>query len=611
LDSSGGTIGVSLSVLLVEDSEVDAELIVRELKKGGYNVSCTRVESADGLTAALSRGGWDVAISDFTLPGFSGVAALAQIRDVDAELPFVFASGTIGEDAAVAAMRMGADDYVMKGNLKRLVPAIERALREVVVRRARKRAEERVLHLAYHDPLTDLPNRSLLRDRLDQALIGAQRTHEPVALLVMDLDAFKEINDSLGHHAGDAVLRLVASRLNGLLREVDTVARLGGDEFAFVLPRTDSVGAMIAARKILHALKQPFLLDTGSLPVNASIGIASFPEHGATAGVLLQKADIAMYAAKNGKLEAAVYMAERDRQAHQRLTVMTELQDAIARDEFVYEYQPIVNLQNGAIVSVEALARWHHPRQGVLLPSAFIDLAEQSGLIEPLTISLLEKALRDWSETFAHYSIPIAVNLSVRSLRDPELPDRIGDLLQSRGVAPAMLHLEITENFIMSDPFRATKYLTRLHDMGTKISIDDFGTGYSSLSYLRQLPVDELKIDRSFVVGLTREDEAIVRCVIDLGHNLGLTAVAEGVESAAVRDRLALLGCDAAQGNFLARPQSASGIQAWIDDGKNLLAFREPDSENRNQYPLPKIDYRLQKQARRLSLRGKQNPEPR
>jgi diguanylate cyclase len=596
---------------LIEDSEVDAELIVRELKKGGYTVSCTRVESADSLGAALARGGWDVAISDFTLPGFSGVAALAQIRDIDAELPFVFASGTIGEDAAVAAMRMGADDYVMKGNLKRLVPAIERALREVVVRRARKRAEERVLHLAYHDPLTDLPNRSLLRDRLDQALIGAQRTHEPVALLVMDLDAFKEINDSLGHHAGDAVLRLVASRLNGLLREVDTVARLGGDEFAFVLPRTDSVGAMIAARKILHALKQPFLLDTGSLPVNASIGIASFPEHGATAGVLLQKADIAMYAAKNGKLEAAVYMAERDRQAHQRLTVMTELQDAIARDEFVYEYQPIVNLQNGAIVSVEALARWHHPRQGVLLPSAFIDLAEQSGLIEPLTISLLEKALRDWRETFSQYSIPIAVNLSVRSLRDPELPDRIGDLLQSRGVSPAMLHLEITENFIMSDPFRATKYLTRLHDMGTKLSIDDFGTGYSSLSYLRQLPVDELKIDRSFVVGFNREDEAIVRCVIDLGHNLGLTAVAEGVESAAVRDRLALLGCDAAQGNFLSRPQSASAIQAWIDEGKNLLAFKEPDSENRNQYPLPKIDYRLQKQARRLSLRGNKNTEHR
>ncbi len=567
------------------------------------------MDSADDLGTALTRGGWDVAISDFTLPGFSGVAALAQIREFDAELPFVFASGTIGEDAAVAAMRMGADDYVMKGNLKRLVPAIERALREVVVRRARKRAEERVLHLAYHDALTDLPNRSLLRDRLDQALIGAQRTHEPVALLVMDLDAFKEINDSLGHHTGDAVLRQVASRLHGLLREVDTVARLGGDEFAFVLPRTDGAGAMIAARKILHALKQPFLLDTGTLAVNASVGIAWFPEHGATSGVLLQKADIAMYAAKNGKLEASVYMAERDRQAHQRLTVMTELQEAITRDEFIYEYQPIVNLKDGTIISVEALARWQHPRQGVLPPAAFIDLAEQSGLIEPLTMRLLEKAMTEWKETFAQFSIPIAVNLSVRSLRDPELPDRIADLLQSQAIEPAMLHLEITENFVMSDPYRATKYLGRLHDMGTKISIDDFGTGYSSLSYLRQLPVDELKIDRSFVVGLTREDEAIVRCVIDLGHNLGLTVVAEGVESAAVRDRLAVLGCDAAQGIYLAPPQPAYEVRSWIAEGQNLLIFRELD-DSRSPFAGPKVDFRLQKQTRRVDVRNKQKKLP-
>ena len=381
----------------------------------------------------------------------------------------------------------------------------------------------------------------------------------------MDLNGFKAINDSLGHHAGDCVLQRVAARLSGVIREADTLARLGGDEFAFILPRTDGEGGMVAARKFLHSLKEPILFEESSLMVTGSIGIAWFPEHGATGEALLQKADIAMYAAKARKLDCAIYTADRDQQAHRRLNIMTELREGIEREEFFYEYQPVVDLKTGRVICLEALARWRHPRQGLLLPEVFIGVAEQTGLIEPLTVRLLEKALDDWKRWYSRLRIPVFVNLSPRNLQDPEFPDRTKDLLKTRGIPPSMLGFEITENFVMSDPLRVANYLTRLHDMGTALAIDDFGTGYSSLSYLRQLPVDILKIDRSFVMDLAKGDDAIVKCAVDLGHNLGLSVVAEGVESGRVQDRLRRLGCDLAQGFFLARPSSAPETLCWLE----------------------------------------------
>lgn len=555
---------IPLRLLLIEDSEDDAALVVRELSRAGYAVFPERVDTPEALTAALERQRWDLAIADYTMPHFSGTAALALLREYDAEMPFIFVSGTIGEEAAVVAMKTGAHDYVMKGHLKRLVPAVERELREAAGRLSHKQAEARLVHLAYHDALTDLPNRVLLHDRLRQALLGAQRAREPLAVMVLDLDGFKTINDSLGHHAGDHVLQEVAARLRALLREGDTVARLGGDEFAVMLPRTDSEGATLAAVKILQALSGPLMVEGRPLVVGGSLGIASFPEHGSSADALLQKADIAMYVAKCGAFGYAVYAPDRDRPAHRRLTLMTELRHSIERGQFSFDYQPIVSLQTGLVVCVEALARWDHPEQGRLPPSEFIELAEHTGLIEPLTMLLLDKALAEWSGRDRLLSIAVAVNLSPRSLRDPDLPDRIADVLRLRHASPSALVFEITENVLMSDAPRSLTCLSRLHEMGVTLAIDDFGAGYSSLSYLRRLPVDQLKIDRSFVSGLVAGDDAIVRSTIELAHNLGLTVVAEGVESVEARDRLQALGCDAAQGNFIAAPGSAIDVRRWV-----------------------------------------------
>jgi diguanylate cyclase (GGDEF)-like protein len=555
----------TLRLLLIEDSEDDAALVVRTLSRGGYDVTWERVDTPQGLERALAEGAFDLAIADYTMPHFSGTTALRLLRARDADMPFIFVSGTIGEDAAVVAMKNGAHDYIMKGNLKRLVPAVDRELREAAVRRDRRRVEQRLEHLAYHDPLTDLPNRALLHDRLEQAARTATREGAALALLVMDLDGFKEINDTLGHHGGDLVLQHVASRVRATLRDVDTVARLGGDEFAIVLPDTDADGAQRAARKVLHEIERACFIDSRSLSVRASVGIATLPDHGGTADILLQKADVAMYVAKTDGVGVAVYSAERDRHTHRRLALISELRRAVDERQFVVEYQPILNLRTGVITGVEALVRWNHPSQGRLLPADFIHIAEQTGLINPLTTIVLDEAIAAWSPRRSMFPLSVSVNLSPRSLQNPDLPTVIADLLHAAGTPPSLLTLEITENILMSDPARSMDCLAQLHAMGIRLAIDDFGTGYSSLSYLRRLNVDELKIDRSFIAGLGMGmDEVIVRSTIDLAHNLGLTVVAEGVESDVVQTVLGSMGCDSAQGMYISPPASLADTRHWI-----------------------------------------------
>ena len=568
------SVTTTLRLLLIEDSPDDAALVVRALTRGGYTVVSERVDTREALVAALQRGAWHVAIADYTMPGFTGAAALTLLRQHDADLPFIFVSGTIGEDVAVAAMRTGAHDYIMKGSLMRLAPAVERELRDATVRRERRAAEQRLAHLAYHDALTDLPNRALLCDRLDQAARVANREGTTLALLLLDLNGFKEINDTFGHHAGDRVLQCVAARLRATLREADTVARLGGDEFAVLLPSADIDGALLAAQKILDEIAGPCVIEGRQLSVRASLGIACLPKHGSSADTLLRKADIAMYVAKADGVGLSVYAPTRDKTTHRRLTFISELQKGLGKNQFILEYQPILHLRTNLIVGVEALVRWNHPQQGRLLPAEFIDLAEETGMIGPLTTIVIESAIREWSQLETVPRPMIAVNLSPRTLLDPMLPQRIADMLAVYGVPASSLALEINENMLMSDPARSMECLKRLHEMCVGIVIDDFGTGYSPLSYLRRLPATTLKIDRSFVAGLTSEqDEVIVRSMIDLAHNLGLSVVAEGVENEATLQRLLAMGCDAAQGTCISPPGDAAAIRARIRE-QNVLGQR-------------------------------------
>jgi diguanylate cyclase (GGDEF)-like protein len=558
---------VPLNLLLIEDSEDDALLVERALRQAGYDVQMTQVDTAEGLQEALRTSAFDVAIADYTMPTFSGTRALAMLREQGIDVPFIFVSGTIGEDVAVAAMKTGASDYIVKGNLSRLAPAIERELRDSTTRREMARTNERVAYLAYHDPLTDLPNRSLLQDRLHQAILAARREHRTLALLALDLDGFKEINDGLGHHAGDRVLQQVASRLSRTLRQSDTIARIGGDEFAVLLPSTDLDGAILAARKILHELELPLVVDDQPLLAPCSIGIACFPMHAAGTHELVQKADFAMYLAKADRSGFAIYQPDRDRHTEERMALTNALKRGLDHGQFILEYQPIVELRTGNVQGVEALLRWDHPEQGRLPPKDFIRAAEHSGLITPLTTFAIDLALNEWPADAEQCPPTIAVNLSPRSLHDLSFPSRIREMLAARRVPPSMLALEITENLIMSDPERSNRCLNELHDMGVGLIVDDFGTGYSSLSYLRKLPVDQLKIDRSFVIGLASgEDDALVRSIIDLAHNLRLKVIAEGVESKAVRDLLLQFGCDAAQGHYISRPAPRPTIARWMED---------------------------------------------
>jgi diguanylate cyclase (GGDEF)-like protein len=556
-----------LRLLQVEDREDDAALVELALTRAGYDVLARRVDNAESLRRELHESEWDLVIADYTMPGFSGTKALAIVREQHPDLPFIFVSGTIGEDTAVAAMRTGAHDYIMKGNLARLAPAVERELREAAVRRERHLANQRVAYLAYHDSLTDLPNRALFLDRLQQAILRSHRDEKGLAVLLIDLDGFKEINDALGHHAGDVVLQEVATRLRGALRASDTVARLGGDEFAVLLPATDVNRAELAARKVLHDLQHPFVADERPLMVSASIGIAGVPWHAATSDEVLKNADSAMYLAKNDKTGYVVYHPDRDQRATPRASLASSMRQAIDGRQFVLEYQPIVHIQTNSVLAIESLVRWNHPELGRLLPDDFIRVAEHTGLVNPLTSFVLERALTEWPQSKRPDSCGVAINVSPRSLHHAAFPGRIREMLNAHGIPASSLILEITENLVMADPDGSIRCLDELHDMGVRLVIDDFGKGYSSLSYLRRLPVDEIKIDRSFIIGLADgEDDTLVRCMIELAHNLGLTVVAEGVETDAVLHQLAELHCDAAQGYYLVKPAPAPQIAEWMAD---------------------------------------------
>ncbi len=417
--------------------------------------------------------------------------------------------------------------------------------------------------MALYDALTGLPNRTLIHDRLDQLLKAAERTPSTFSVMLMDLDRFKEVNDTFGHHAGDLLLKQVSRRLAGTLRDTDTIARLGGDEFAILLPGADDESAVHIARKIFSALEQPVDLEALSLTASASLGIARYPEHGQDASTLLRHADIAMYQAKQSRSGYCIYHKDIDTHSPRRMALMNDLRTAIDNGQMSLHYQPIMDIASGAIRGVEALARWNHPEKGIIPPDQFIPMIEQTGLVQPFSHWAIDTALRQWSAWRQQgIDTTVAVNLSMRNLQDREFPQELAGLLKRWSVVPRALMLEVTESAMMSDPDHVLETLIHFRSLGVDVAIDDFGTGYSSLSYLKRLPVNELKIDREFVKDMrhNKDDAVIVRSTIDLAHNLGMKVVAEGVEDGETLRLLTELNCDLAQGYHFGRPVEAGRI---------------------------------------------------
>lgn len=424
-------------------------------------------------------------------------------------------------------------------------------------------------HQALHDSLTNLPNRVLLQDRLQHAVLAAKREKNMFALIMLDLDQFKEINDTLGHQAGDLVLQQIAARLQNALRGSDTVARLGGDEFAILLPAVTGYPAvLIAAQKILGILRLPLTIENRTLHIGASLGIVLFPEHGDDPARLLRCADVAMYSAKRGKTGFAIYDTEQDFQNAKQIALQNDLELAIETNQFVLHYQPKIDLETNYICGVEALVRWEHPKDGLIFPDSFIPIAEHNGLINPLTHLVLEMAIRQakvWQQK--GLILPIAVNISAINLQDQKFTDKVVEVMSNHAASPDLLEMEITESALMVNPLCAIETIKKLRDVGISISIDDFGTGYSSMAYLKKLVVGKIKIDKSFVMEMSKNanDKVLVRAIIDLAHNLGLTVIAEGVETREAMDELKLLHCDTAQGYYISRPVTAEAFSAWVE----------------------------------------------
>lgn len=420
---------------------------------------------------------------------------------------------------------------------------------------------------ALHDSLTSLPNRTLLLDRIEHTIHTAKRDSNNLSLLIIDLDDFKEVNDTLGHLAGDNLLIAVGLRIKGILRDVDTVARIGGDEFSILLPNTTEEHAISTSKKIIDSLKGSIHIDDVDISVSASIGIAVYPNHGKDVHTLLRHADIAMYVAKRHKLGFDVYNKAHDEHSVTRLSMTKDFRDAIEHNKLDIHFQPIFDIQSNSIVGFEALSRWYHPQHGFIPPEQFITLAEQTGLINELTYWVLNKAISHvarWHEI--NKELVVAVNLSVYSFKDPDFISEIRSALQRFDFPSDKLKLEITESAMMENPVQATEVLTTLHNMGIKLSIDDFGTGFSSMSYLKQFPVNELKVDKSFIIGMDSDESniAIVRSTIDLAHNLGLNVVAEGIETAAIYELLNNYGCDMAQGFHLSHPLPVEEVEPLL-----------------------------------------------
>jgi diguanylate cyclase len=558
----------SFPVLLVEDNPGDARL-VQEMLLDATNAEFD-VYHVDRLADArqkLMENVTGVVLLDLSLPDARRLEALMQLRAAAPDVPIVILSGLQDELLAVKAVQEGAQDYLIKGRVDG--EGLSRSINYAI---ERKQAEMKLAHRALHDPLTGLPNRVLFLDRLTHAVAWSKRHRSTFAVLFLDLDRFKLINDTLGHETGDQVLVEFANRLEEVLRSSDTAARFGGDEFIVLCEDIrDEQQAIRIAERIIGNVEQAFMLDDDTVFVSASIGIVVAANTDTEPEILIREADAAMYRAKQRGVRCELFDNELRERVAERSKLEQELRDAIAQEQFRVLYQPQVDLRTGRIFGVEALVRWDHPERGLLDPASFLPLAEETGLIIPIGTWVLREAVAQgqrWRATRPDLPLQISVNLSARQHEDPNLVVSVAEVLEETGTNPSDLCLEITEAVVMDDVTSTLATFKALKALGVKLSIDDFGTGYSSLSSLKRFPVDSLKVDRSFVGGLGNsnsngngaEDITIVTAVISLAHTLRMTAIAEGVETPAQLEKLRSMDCDMAQGFYFARPRPAVAI---------------------------------------------------
>jgi diguanylate cyclase (GGDEF)-like protein len=557
-----------LRALLVEDSEDDALLVTRQLRRHDAHAQIERVASADALREALERPEWDIVICDYDLPGFDGLAALDQVRKHDAELPFIMVSATIDEALAGDAMRTGASDYVMKDNLARLLPAVRRELRETAARRAQ---QARLHHVAHYDPITGLANRALFVERLALLLGVARRGGRPLAAAaaVIDIDRFGMLNGSLGRPAGDALLAQLGARLGACAADSSHVARVGADQFAVAYPeaRSESEIARAVQEVLRRAVGEPFHLNGGDYTVSAKAGIAVFPADGADAETVLAHAESALARAKTGAQAILFYTEGMTTRFSESLVLENRLRQAILNDEFELYYQPKVTLGTRRITGVEALVRWRSPELGLVQPSQFIKALEETGMIAEVGAWALKQAVRDGSHWIGEGAPPttVAVNVSVEQIHRADFVAVVSEAL-ALGGSPPGIEIEITESVLVRDFDRSVEKLAAVRELGVTIAIDDFGTGYSSLGYLARMPVQSLKIDRSFVTGMSTDPHtrALVATIINMARSLGLKAVAEGVETESQARELQLLGCDEMQGYLIGKPVPRDEMTALL-----------------------------------------------
>jgi diguanylate cyclase (GGDEF)-like protein len=581
----------SANILIVDD-EPEIRKIVRGILSESYKYQ--EANSAEEALSLLRMEKFDLVISDIKMDGMSGLEMIPQVRAIAPDTVIMMISGEQTIESAIEALRGGAFDYIMKPfDFQHVEAAVRRALEHHSLLAAKRRHENHLEelvrqrtaelnHLAYHDVLTDLPNRILFEDRLTQALILAERNRQTLGVLFLSLDRFKKIHDTLGRAIGDRLLQKVAERLRSSAHRGETVARFEGDEFALLLTQiggTEGEAVVEVIFQINESLKLPFVVDGHELFITASVGITLYPDDGTDAPTLLKNADAALYLAKEqGGDNYQFYTADMNAKAMKRLTLENSLRRALERNEFEVYYQPVLDTNTRKIVGMEALLRWHHPELGLVQPAEFIPLAEDTGMIVPIGEWVLRTACaqsKSWQEAgFA--PLALAVNLSARQFQQQNLSEVVVLILQETGLNPHDLELELTESSIMKNAESAVRTLGELKALGIKIAIDDFGTGYSSLGYLKRLPIDTLKIDRSFVRDVTADpdDAALVMAIITLAHNLRLKVIAEGVDSEEQLSFLHLLRCDEWQGYLFSKPLPGEAFEELLLQGQNLSLSR-------------------------------------